>query len=106
MSITIPEIRKSIKDILESNDPEVIELLRKRLVLLLVECLSPNQNRIYQFLEGRDWVTSNQVAESLEWTVFYASTQLKELADMGLIERQPVTGKYGLHYEWRRIQLT
>lgn len=105
MSLTIPEIRKSIKEILETNDPEIVEFLRKRLSLLLVSCLSPNQKTILNYMEGRDWFTTEKVAKSLGWQPNYVSNQLKELTEAGLVERQPITGRYGLHYEWRRTPL-
>lgn len=68
----------------------------------LMGALSENQRKVYAQMQvyGRD-VSSEGLAKSNAWSIQYASSVLKELADFGLLEREAVLTDSGREFRYR-----
>jgi predicted transcriptional regulator len=106
MPLTNLEVSQAINRILATIDPQTQTKLVEGLNLMLVTCLSPTELRAYQLFSDGDWFITHDVADELSISIFHAGNILLKLFNLGLLERQPVTGKNGLHYEWKKVNFT
>ena len=112
MALTAREVVERVHEILSETETDRQIMLKTRLVNLIISALSPHQNLVYGYMGSHEWVTSTEIAQRFGWEVTYASNLLTSLTELKLTERQPVTdrlaatGRFGLHYQWKRISFS
>ena len=75
-------------------------MLAEAFDLVLVSGLSGNKKRAYSML-GENERSTRWIAERLNLTIFHASTILKQLLDLTVVERKEVITSEGRHFLWR-----
>ena len=104
MALSTREVSQAVKDILNATTTEEQEELKLILNQMLVSALSPLQLQVYNVLQNSNWVISSDIAYQFDLQINHASNILAQLRELGLVQGQPVTGRYGLHYQWRIVQ--
>jgi len=104
MAISTLEVSQAVKSILNATTTEEQETLKAILNQMLLSSLSPLQLQVYNALRNSNWVTSADIAGQFDININHASNVLAQLRELGLVQGQPITGRYGLHYEWHVVQ--
>jgi transcription initiation factor IIE alpha subunit len=66
----------------------------------LIDALPENHARAYRACRGRNDITSNYLMEQSGWSQNQSADTLRELWEIGLIQRREVVDDNGRHYEY------
>lgn len=97
MRLTSKLIAKKLKEARNDPTPRSAEAVLQNLLFL---SLSEIQNNIYDFIQDFPGVSSMEIAEHYNMKQNYCGNQLKQLYELGLLDRTVMTDN-GLYYTWR-----